>query len=104
MLVDNGYTDLVVAISPDVEENQARTLLSLDLSCRNITEVYLFQDVIEQIKQLMTAASRELLTASRHRAYFRQVKILLPRTWTSLSYDHTLQGETFMDAEIRVDR
>ena len=73
-------------------------------SCRHITEVYLFQDVIDQIKQLMRAASRELLTASRHRAFFRQVKILLPRTWTSVAWDQTLQGETFMDAEIRVDR
>ena len=70
---------------------------------RLITEV-LFQDVIDQIKQLMTSASRELLTASRHRAFFRQVKILLPRTWTSVAWDQTLQGETFMDAEIRVDR
>ena len=83
---------------------KARQGISLDLSsCRHITEV-LFQDVIDQIKQLMRAASRELLTASRHRAFFRQVKILLPRTWTSVSYDQTLQGETFMDAEIRVDR
>ena len=62
------------------------------------------QDTVDQIKLLMTEASRELLTASRHRAFFRQVKILLPRTWTSVSYDQTLQGETFMDAEIRVDR
>ena len=68
-----------------------------------ITEA-LFQDVIDQIKQLMTAASKELLTASRHRAFFRQVKILLPRTWTSVNYDQTLQGETYEDAEIRVDR
>ena len=60
--------------------------------------------MIDQIKQLMTAASRELLTASRHRAFFRQVKILLPRTWTSVAWDQTLQGETYEDAEIRVDR
>ena len=100
VLADNGYTNLVVAISPDVEENQARKLLS----CCHLTEAYLFQDVIDKIKQLMTSASRELLTASRHRAFFRQVKILLPWTWTSVNYDQTLQGETFMDAEIRVDR
>ena len=83
---------------------RTRQGISLDLSSyRHITEV-LFQDVIDQVKQLMTAASRELLSASRHRAFFRQVKILLPRTWTSVNYDQTLQGETYEDAEIRVDR
>ena len=53
----------------------------------------------------MTEASRELMIASRHRAYFKQVKILLPKTWTSVPHDQTLQqGEFFEDAEIRVDR
>ena len=62
------------------------------------------QDTIDQIKFLMTEASRELMIASRHRAYFKQVKILLPKTWTSVPHDQTLQGEFFEDAEIRVDR
>ena len=52
----------------------------------------------------MTEAGRELMIASRHRAYFKQVKILLPKTWTSVPHDQTLQGEFFEDAEIRVDR
>ena len=82
-LTENGYMNLVVGISPDVPENP---------------------DVIDQIKFLMTEASRELLIATRNRAYFKQIKILLPKTWTNTDFDQTLEGEFFEDAEIRVDR
>ena len=75
--------NLVVGISPDVPENP---------------------DVIDQIKHLMVEASRELLIATRNRAYFKQIKILLPKTWTNTEFDQPLEGEFFEDAEIRVDR
>ena len=81
-LVENGYTNLVVGISPDVPESQ---------------------EIIDQIKFLMTEASRELFIASRNRAYFKQVKILLPKTW-NMAFDQDLQGEFFEAAEIRVDK
>ena len=80
-LSDNGYTNLVVGISPDVPESQ---------------------DVIDQIKHLVTEASRELFIATRKRAFFKKVKILLPKTW-SMAYDQDLEGEFFEAAEIRVD-
>merc|ERR1711970_768968 len=83
VLIDNGYTDLVVAISPDIPENV---------------------EVVNQVKHLMTEASRELYTATRDRAYFKQVKILLPKTWTSIKGNQTLEGESFEGAEIRIDR
>merc|ERR1711892_909497 len=83
VLRENGYTDLVVAISPDIPENI---------------------EVINQVKNLMTEASRELYTATRNRAYFKQVKILLPKTWTSIKGDQTLEGESFETSEIRIDR
>ena len=82
VLEDNGYRELVVAISPDVPESQ---------------------QTIDQIKGLMTEASRELFIASRKRAYYKRIKILLPQTWTSTESEQDLQGEFFEAAEVRVD-
>ena len=82
VLEDNGYRELVVAISPDVPESQ---------------------DTLNQIKGLMTEASRELFIASRKRAYYKRIKILLPQTWTNTPTDQDLQGEFFEAAEVRVD-
>ena len=82
VLSENGYTNLVVGISPDIPESQ---------------------EVIDDIKHLITEASRELFIATRNRAYFKNVKILLPQTW-SMDYDQDLQGEIYEDAELRVDR
>ena len=82
VLTDNGYMNLVVGISPDVPESQ---------------------ETIDNIKHLLTEASRELFIATRNRAYFKQVKILLPKTW-SMAYDQDLEGEIYEDAEVRVDR
>ena len=100
VLSENGYTNLVGAISPDVPESQVPLYLRFPFPNFNDST----QGTIDQIKHLMTEASRELMIASRHRAYFKQVKILLPKTWTSVPHDQTLQGEFFEDAEIRVDR
>ena len=82
VLEDNGYLELVVAISPDVPESQA---------------------TLDQIKGLMTEASRELFIATRKRAYYKRIKILLPQTWTNIVPDQVLQGEFFEAAEVRVD-
>ena len=82
VLEDNGYRELVVAISPDVPESQ---------------------ETLDQIKGLMTEASRELFIASRKRAYYRRIKILLPQTWTQTPTDQDLQGEFYEAAEVRVD-
>ena len=82
VLEDNGYRDLVVAISPDVPESQ---------------------DTLAQIKGLMTEASRELFIATRKRAYYQRIKILLPQTWTQTPTDQDLQGEFYEAAEVRVD-
>ena len=49
-LVENGYKGLVVAISPEEEENP---------------------DLVESIKDLLTKASAELYGATRQRAYFK---------------------------------
>ena len=83
VLEDNGYRELVVAISPDVPESQ---------------------ETLDNIKNLMTEASRELFIASRKRAYYKTIKILLPQTWSNTPTDQQLQGEFFEAAEVRVDQ
>jgi len=59
---------------------------------------------VDQVKNLLTEASRELYIATKRRAYFKQVKILLPKTWTGITADQTLEGESFDKSEIRIDR
>ncbi|XP_027221462.2 calcium-activated chloride channel regulator 4A [Penaeus vannamei] len=83
-LVDNGYEDLVVAISPAVNEAYA-------------------MDLIWSIKRTVSEASAVLFKATRRRAFFRDVKILLPMTWTSTTYDQIAFNQHFQSSEIRVD-
>ena len=79
-LVENGYKGLVVAISPEEEENP---------------------DLVESIKDLLTKASAELYGATRQRAYFKEVTILVPQTW-NLDEAEPAVDETFKDADFRV--
>ena len=58
------------------------------------------QEVIDNIKFLMTEASRELFIATRNRAYYKQVKILLPQTWKNTPFDQPLSGEFYETAEV----
>lgn len=83
-LINNGYEDLVVAISPSVDESNAEA-------------------IIASIKKTIRETSAALFTATRKRAYFRDVKILLPKTWTNTPYDEAALNENFEDSEIRVD-
>ena len=79
-LVENGYEGLVVAISPEEEENP---------------------NLVESIKDLLTKASAELYGATRQRAYFKEVTILVPQTW-NLDKAEAAVDETFEDAGRRV--
>ncbi|XP_063590520.1 calcium-activated chloride channel regulator 4A-like [Penaeus indicus] len=83
-LVNNGYEDLVVAISPSVNESNAL-------------------DIIEAIKRTVIEASAVLFKATHQRTYFKDVKILLPITWTSTTYDQIAFNQHFQSSEIRVD-
>merc|ERR1712172_122250 len=78
-LVENGYEGLVVAISPEEEENP---------------------NLVESIKDLLTKASAELYGATRQRAFFKEVTILVPQTW-SLDEAEAAVDETFEDTEFR---
>ena len=79
-LVDNGYEGLVVAISPEEQENP---------------------ELVNSLKELLTKASAELYGATRQRAYFKDVTILVPKTW-NLDEAEAAVDETFEDAEFRV--
>ena len=79
-LVENGYEGLVVAISPEEEEDP---------------------NLVESIKDLMTKASGELYGATRQRAYFKSVTILVPQTW-NLDDAEAAVDENYDDAEFRV--
>ena len=79
-LVENGYEGVVVAISPEEEENP---------------------NLVQSIKDLLTKASGELYGASRQRAYFKSVTILVPQTW-NLDEAEAAEDETYDNAEFRV--
>ncbi|XP_047476220.1 calcium-activated chloride channel regulator 4A-like [Penaeus chinensis] len=83
-LINNGYEDLVVAISPSVNESDA-------------------MDITEAIKRTASEASAVLFKATRQRAFFKDVKILLPMTWTSTAYDQIAFNQHYQSSEIRVD-
>ncbi|XP_072130905.1 calcium-activated chloride channel regulator 1-like [Mobula birostris] len=61
-LVNNSYDNVVIAINPGIPEDP---------------------NLITKIQEMITSASSFLYAATKQRAYFRDVKILLPITWIS---------------------
>ncbi|XP_054996289.1 calcium-activated chloride channel regulator 4-like [Sorex araneus] len=59
-LKDNGYEGIIIAINPDVPENEA---------------------LITAIQDMVTEASTYLFKATESRTYFKNVNILIPGTW-----------------------
>ncbi|GCC20197.1 hypothetical protein chiPu_0018801 [Chiloscyllium punctatum] len=70
-LENNGYRDIVIAINPKVQHNE---------------------QLIQNIQEMVTAASSYLHQATKERVYFADVKILLPITWPVGS--HTVRRRT----------
>ncbi|KAK1165148.1 calcium-activated chloride channel regulator 1-like [Acipenser oxyrinchus oxyrinchus] len=64
-LEGNGYTNLVIAVNPGVPEDQ---------------------NIITKLQDMVKSASDYLFSATRHRFYFKEVKILLPLTWAPVNY------------------
>ena len=77
---ENGYSGVVIAVSPEEAEDPA---------------------LVEAIKELFTSASAELYGATRQRAFFKEVTILVPQSWSMPSAEPSVD-ETFEDAEFRV--
>nr|XP_045596240.1 calcium-activated chloride channel regulator 1-like [Procambarus clarkii] len=83
-LVNNGYEGVVIGISPEVSERDAPALITV-------------------LKTMMRNASKHLFQATRRRAFFRQVKVVIPQTWSNTAYDEAATNENFMDSDIRLD-
>ncbi|XP_035951873.2 calcium-activated chloride channel regulator 2 isoform X2 [Halichoerus grypus] len=69
-LQDNGYDGLLVAINPQVSEDQ---------------------NLIANIKEMITEASFYLFNATKRRVFFRNIKILIPATWKANNYSKVKQ-------------
>uniref|UniRef100_W5M528 VWFA domain-containing protein n=1 Tax=Lepisosteus oculatus TaxID=7918 RepID=W5M528_LEPOC len=81
-LINNGYRGVVVAINPRVPENP---------------------ELIDKIKEMFTEASPYLFTATKKRAFFQDVKILIPTTWKENNSLYRKPGtETYFKASVLV--
>ncbi|XP_037671987.1 calcium-activated chloride channel regulator 2 [Choloepus didactylus] len=79
-LQDNGYDGLLVAVNPHVSEDQ---------------------NLIPNIKEMITEASFYLFNATKRRVFFRNVKILIPATWKANNYSKVKQ-ESYEKANVIV--
>nr|XP_002731898.1 PREDICTED: calcium-activated chloride channel regulator 1-like [Saccoglossus kowalevskii] len=78
----NGYTGLLIAIHEQVPE---------DL------------EILERLRVIFTDASKFLYEASRHYAYFHDVTILVPETWSDDPAYERATWETYDIANVLVD-
>ncbi|VDI43233.1 Hypothetical predicted protein [Mytilus galloprovincialis] len=78
----NGYSGLTVAISNNIVENVA---------------------LIQKLKDWLTAASRVLYKASKYQLYYKDVTIVLPKTWSMQSSYKKISGLKFSRAHVRID-
>ncbi|KAF4021617.1 hypothetical protein G4228_013574 [Cervus hanglu yarkandensis] len=79
-LRDNGYDGLLIAVNPQVSEDQ---------------------NLIPNIKEMITDASFYLFNATKRRVFFRNVKILIPATWKASNYSKAKQ-ESYEKANVIV--
>ncbi|XP_048205908.1 calcium-activated chloride channel regulator 2 [Perognathus longimembris pacificus] len=79
-LQGNGYDGLLVAINPLVPENQ---------------------NLIPNIKEMITEASIYLFNATKRRVFFRNIQLLIPSTWNAHNYSKVKQ-ESYEKANVIV--
>ncbi|XP_065597277.1 calcium-activated chloride channel regulator 1-like [Cyrtonyx montezumae] len=77
-LNESGYEDLVVAINPTVPEDA---------------------NIISNTMTMIKDASNYLFEATKHRFFFKSVKIILPKTWTKKNYLR-LKTESYDKADV----
>uniref|UniRef100_A0A8C7NG74 Chloride channel accessory 1 n=1 Tax=Oncorhynchus mykiss TaxID=8022 RepID=A0A8C7NG74_ONCMY len=80
-LTGNGYTDILIAINPEVPEDPV---------------------LITQIKEMFKEASRHLLNATKKHLYFKEVAILVPPNWNKGNYPKA-KTEVYDKANIIID-
>ncbi|KAI1896369.1 hypothetical protein AGOR_G00094080 [Albula goreensis] len=80
-LHNNGYEDLLVAIHPRVPEDH---------------------DLIQSIQDMFREASPFLFKATRRRAFFRNIQILVPVTWSQNNtlYQRPTAADTYKKAQV----
>ncbi|XP_063284155.1 calcium-activated chloride channel regulator 1-like [Pelobates fuscus] len=78
-LKDNGYEDIVIAISPNIHENL---------------------QIIERIKSMLSDASTYMLHSTKNRVFIRKVKIVIPKTWSTNSQYGRPKTESFDGADV----
>ncbi|XP_077985471.1 calcium-activated chloride channel regulator 1-like [Glandiceps talaboti] len=81
-LNNNGYEGIVIAIHRDVPDEPA---------------------LLDEIKNVFTAASATLYKATKKRAYFRNITILVPSSWSNDSNYDVASFELFETANIILD-
>ncbi|XP_019630577.1 PREDICTED: calcium-activated chloride channel regulator 4A-like [Branchiostoma belcheri] len=81
-LQNNEYSDVLVAIHRDIPE---------DLR------------IVDRLKEILTKASEDLYIATNSRAFLKEVKILIPKTWSKKPEYQPAGTETFERANVRVD-
>ncbi|XP_071498172.1 calcium-activated chloride channel regulator 1-like [Diadema antillarum] len=80
-LENGGYSDVLIAIVEGVPENQT---------------------LIENIKEMYTSASELLYNASRQHVYWKEIKILVPPTWSPQEHYGVAKTETLETSHIAV--
>ncbi|KAM5256996.1 calcium-activated chloride channel regulator 1 [Ctenodactylus gundi] len=80
-LNNNGYEGIIIAIDPNVPEDQT---------------------LIQQIKDMVTQASPYLFKATGQRFYFKSVSILIPETWKTKPEYVRPKLETYKNADVLV--
>uniref|UniRef100_A0A5F8H5E7 Calcium-activated chloride channel regulator 1 n=1 Tax=Monodelphis domestica TaxID=13616 RepID=A0A5F8H5E7_MONDO len=78
----NGYEDVVIAIDPNVPEDEK---------------------LIQQIQDMVTEASTYLYGATEKRFYFKAVSILIPETWQKKNEYEEPKLETYKKADIVIE-
>ncbi|XP_064642232.1 calcium-activated chloride channel regulator 1-like isoform X2 [Lineus longissimus] len=82
ILRNNGYENVLVAISDSVPEDPK---------------------IIKRIKAIFTDGSGYMYRATRYRAYFRNITILVPAKWKNKpEYEAASNDETYVKAALRV--
>ncbi|XP_057365309.1 calcium-activated chloride channel regulator 1-like [Daphnia carinata] len=81
-LNQNAYSNIVVAISPDVPNTWSETIL-------------------QNIQLMIRRASSVLYRATKKRAYFKDVRILIPESWSNVQ-SNISTWETYSEADVRV--
>ncbi|XP_046501410.1 calcium-activated chloride channel regulator 1 [Equus quagga] len=80
-LNNNGYEGIVIAIDPNVPEDET---------------------LIQQIKDMVTQASPYLFEATEKRFYFKNVAILIPENWKTKPEYERPKLETYKNADVLV--